>query len=250
MAQFTTGIGQTDDLKKVQDYLYKLNKDLEYMFSHLTPEDNYSEPAYTKYIQDGEKVVQLETSVDGVKMMVKNNETNYNASLQVLAGLLNLSASTPAGQSSMVLSGDKITLSTGKFIVNSKNLSVDAQGNATFSGALNAASGTFAGDLQAAGGTFAGTLSAANIVSPQITGEMTVDCGDYFEVRDLGELDDYWIMLGTFSISYDTMRHQHVLSSTGNLRITDDGDIVCESIEIGGDDLRDWMDWVESELGA
>ena len=239
MAQFTTGIGETDDLKKVQAYLYKLNKDLEYMFSHLTPEDNYSEPAYTKYLQQGEKVTQIETSVDGVKMMVKDNETNYNASLQVLAGLLNLTASTPAGQSSMVLSGDKITLTTGKFIVNSKNLTVDAQGNATFSGNLNAA-----------GGTFAGTLNAAEIVSPEITGNMTIDCGDYFEVRDLGELDDYWIMLGTFSISYDTMRHQHVLSSTGNLRITDDGDIVCESIEIGGEDLRDWMDWVESELGA
>lgn len=40
-------------------------------------------------------------------------------------------------------------------------LTLTADGNATFSGALSAATGTFAGNLSAAGGTFAGELSAA-----------------------------------------------------------------------------------------
>lgn len=42
-----------------------------------------------------------------------------------------------------------------------KNFTVNAAGNATFSGALSAATGTFAGALSAATGTFAGALSAA-----------------------------------------------------------------------------------------
>lgn len=55
-------------------------------------------------------------------------------------------------------SGFRLTYD-GQFL--SKNFSIDAAGNATFSGALSAASGTFAGDLSAAGGTFSGDLVAA-----------------------------------------------------------------------------------------
>ena len=43
------------------------------------------------------------------------------------------------------------------------NFSVDSVGNASFGGALSAASGTFAGNLTAAGGTFAGTLTAGAV---------------------------------------------------------------------------------------
>jgi hypothetical protein len=39
--------------------------------------------------------------------------------------------------------------------------SIDVNGNATFAGALSAATGTFAGNLSAAGGTFSGNLDAA-----------------------------------------------------------------------------------------
>lgn len=41
-----------------------------------------------------------------------------------------------------------------------KQFRIDTNGNAYFSGSLNAATGTFSGNLSAAGGTFSGTLSA------------------------------------------------------------------------------------------
>jgi cytoskeletal protein CcmA (bactofilin family) len=46
-------------------------------------------------------------------------------------------------------------------VIYSDNFKLDADGNSTFSGDLEAAKGTFSGDLQAAGGTFKGNLSAA-----------------------------------------------------------------------------------------
>jgi hypothetical protein len=53
--------------------------------------------------------------------------------------------------------------------ITSPNFSIAANGAATFSGALSAATGTFSGNLSAAGGTFAGTLSAADGVITNIT---------------------------------------------------------------------------------
>jgi hypothetical protein len=47
-----------------------------------------------------------------------------------------------------------------QLVIDTDNFSVDGAGNATFSGALSAATGTFSGDLNAAGGTFSGDLSA------------------------------------------------------------------------------------------
>ena len=59
-------------------------------------------------------------------------------------------------------SGGDVDIKTGgKFTVQSGQFGIDAQGNATFGGNLNAAGGTFAGNLSAAGGTFAGNLQAA-----------------------------------------------------------------------------------------
>lgn len=50
--------------------------------------------------------------------------------------------------------GERVQIKTDKF-------SVDDEGNAVFSGDLQAAGGTFNGDLQAAGGSFSGDLQAA-----------------------------------------------------------------------------------------
>jgi hypothetical protein len=59
-------------------------------------------------------------------------------------------------------------------------------GNATFSGALFAASGTFAGDLQAAGGTFSGNLLAAN---GTFYGDITGSTGEFAGSLRAGVID-------------------------------------------------------------
>lgn len=144
MAVFSiNSIGNIDDnsdLKKVKSYLYKLSDELNYMFNNLNPEDNYSETARVTYLEQGEKIGQLEVSVDGISATVQDTQKNYKSSMQVLANLLSLSVETPDESSSVVLTGDKITLSTGKFVINSTNITVDEAGNATFSGKVRAAS--------------------------------------------------------------------------------------------------------------
>lgn len=141
MAVFSiNSIGNDDDLKKVKSYLYKLSDELNYMFNNLTPEDNYSETARVTYVEQGEHIGQLEVSVDAVTAVVEDTQNNYKSSMEVLANLLSLKVETPDESSSVVLSGDKISLTTGKFVVNSTNLTIDEAGNATFSGKVSAAS--------------------------------------------------------------------------------------------------------------
>jgi predicted phage tail protein len=60
--------------------------------------------------------------------------------------------------------------------ISTPQLTITAAGNATFSGALSAATGTFSGSLSAATGTFAGSLSAA---SGTFTGNLSGASGTF-----------------------------------------------------------------------
>lgn len=195
MAVFTSDsvdrLNNIDD-KKIRSYLYKLNEDLTYMFNNLTPEDNYSEMARLVYIQDRENYARFEVRAESIDLEISKNseqisklsleadrvsasvtdvKNNYDASMKLLANMFSLKVSTPSGSSSAVLSGDKITLTTGKFTVNAKNLTIDENGNATFSG-------------QVAGATIYGG---------------SINIGDGFF-----EVDDQGIILGDFFVSADS----------------------------------------------
>lgn len=54
-------------------YLYRLNEQLTYMFNNMTPEENYSNEAYVKYIQEGKKVTSIEVSLGKVSASVQQN---------------------------------------------------------------------------------------------------------------------------------------------------------------------------------
>jgi hypothetical protein len=82
--------------------------------------------------------------------------------MQLFANLLKLTASTPEGSSTIAMTGEKIELTTGKFIVNSTNLQIDAQGNGTFSGTVSAAN------------IISSTMSASSITGGTITGSEVI----------------------------------------------------------------------------
>ena len=152
---------------RVADYLYELNENLSYMFNNLSPEENYSEDARLIYVQRGKRIGTLEVRADAIELKVQDDETNYNTSMQLFADLLKLTASTPTGSSTIAMTGDKIELTTGKFIVNSTNLQIDAQGNGTFSGTVRAAQ-IISSSMSAStisGGTITGTSMSANEIS-------------------------------------------------------------------------------------
>lgn len=74
MATFNLGSGtelnNLDDISKVKSYLFQLTEQLRYMFSNLTPEDNYSEQARLTYVTDGERQSSIEVALDHINLQM------------------------------------------------------------------------------------------------------------------------------------------------------------------------------------
>lgn len=136
------------------------------------------------------KITSLTQSVDGVKATATNIASNYNTSMQLLANMFSLGVNTPSGSSSMVLTGDKISLSTGKFTINAKNFSVDSSGNATFSGDISGA-----------------TLTGCDIVG----GSINIAEGSFYA-------DSGVVKLGDFQVS--TNNAYQMYSGDGSYKVT------------------------------
>ena len=90
---------------------------------------------------------------------VDNGSFIIKGSSQELLNITNGSYYLQSNNYSSGSAGMRINLKNGS--IDAKNFKIDSNGNATFSGNLDAATGTFSGDLDAVGGTFSGDLSAA-----------------------------------------------------------------------------------------
>ena len=210
---------------RVADYLYELNESLTYMFNNLSPEDNYDEHSRLIYEQRGKKIGSLEVRADKIEARVSDDERNYNTSMQLFADLLKLTASTPTGSSTIAMTGDKIELRTGKFIVNSTNLTIDALGNAEFSGTVKAAQII---SSTVTGGTITGTtVSASTITGTTINGGTingtTINGGDSIRFK----ARPGYLQFGDFEV--DDTYGRHIFQSTDEVTGMSSGDVMYTS---------------------
>lgn len=221
MAIFTqANVDKYDE--RVADYLYELNENLSYMFNNLSPEDNYNEDARLIYVQRGQRLASLEVRADAIELRVQDDERNYNTSMQLFADLLKLTASTPTGSSTIAMTGDKIELRTGKFIVNSTNLTIDAQGNAEFSGTVRAAqiiASTITGGTITGTTVSASTINGTNINGGTITGT-SINGGDSIRFKARSG----YIQLGDFVV--DDVNGRHCIMSDDEVTGMSSGDVM------------------------
>jgi len=151
MAVYTPGsaseLDSLDSIKKVQEYLIKQERKLDYMFNNLEPEDNYSEKARLTMVTDGQRQATIEAALDGIKL-------NY-VSKDGIVSAINLSEETAQ------IKANKIQLE-GVVTVNG-NFKVGLDGS------IEAHNGKFSGDIEAA------KISGSHIYS------------SYFGVRDSNE---------------------------------------------------------------
>lgn len=72
MAVYTPGsvsdLESIDSIKKVQEYLIKQERKLDYMFNNLDPQENYSELARLTMVTDGQRQATIEAALDGIKL--------------------------------------------------------------------------------------------------------------------------------------------------------------------------------------
>lgn len=142
-------ISSIDDLQKVRDYLYKLNKNLTYMFNNLTPEDNYSELARLTLVTDGERQASIETTLENINL-------NYVSKDGIISA---------------------INLSEG--LAKIKAEKIQLEGSVTVNGYFKIG---LDGSIEAKNGKFTGDISASNITGSHITASNFGNTTDEFYI--------------------------------------------------------------------
>lgn len=141
MAVYTPGsvsdLESIDSIKKVQEYLIKQERKLDYMFNNLTPDENYSEQARLTMVTDGQRQATIETTLQGIQL-------NY-VSKDGIVSAINLS------EEMIQIEASKIKLE-GVVTVNG-NFKVGLDGS-----------------IEATNGKFKGDISASNITGSTIRG--------------------------------------------------------------------------------
>lgn len=242
-------INENSDMKKIKSYIFQLNDQLEYMFSNLTPEDNYSSKAFAQYKSDGERITEISASVDGIKltMITKNN----------IVAAINLSAE------GVKIKGNKISLE-GTVTANN-NFVIHPDGT------MEAKAGTFQGSIAASiikggivegtqfkgitaeastfkGNTFegntinAGTINGSTFNGGIINGEMEINCGPRFWVREIGDNHGYNVGFGAFEVRYDGNGNGDVLAShdSGIVLSHETNNITCNDIYLTDGYMKAW----------
>lgn len=103
---------------------------------------------------------------------------------------------------------DKVQIDANRLIVNSSQFTLDGNGNATFGGALNAASGSFSGDVTATSGRFDNVTinSSCTVAGQSITGTIGNNVGwNGAEIQNgyIGNLSAGKLTSGTVGRPYD-----------------------------------------------
>lgn len=169
----------------------------------------------TKITQTAEKIeseVSRATKAEG-ELSSKITQTAGEITLQVNEKV-NKGDVTSQLNSELKITGNSIALTTGHFTVNAKNLTIDNQGNATFSGKLSAASGTFSGEITASVGKIgpweisdegligdAGELRSASISGGYITGTELDLADGILQVEDGYGNSSAIVRIGEFACS-------------------------------------------------
>lgn len=82
MAVFSLSLPREDMSKEdMTNYLFMLNEELKYMFSNLTPEDNFSDEAKERYVSDGSYYAKLVEDVEKISYLIGDGESETEFSL-------------------------------------------------------------------------------------------------------------------------------------------------------------------------
>lgn len=250
----------SDDIRKIKAHLFQLNDQLKYMFSNLSPEDNYNSKSLIRYQEDGKRISELEFSLDGMKVHVANTDGNV-ARLEVRAEHIEQSVRNAEGRiSSIKVTVDNIALTmvNKNNIISTINLSNEGiyiKGNKIKLEGTVTANNNFIidtdGTMHCKNANISGTIRGSNIEGANITSRVSIECGRFW-VDGVGSEDsginqeNYEIIIGGFKFvkAIRNGRNVHAMMDISGRRQGDNifidstnGWIECDNIKVG----RSWL---------
>lgn len=132
-----------DNLKstdEVKEYLLDLNKRIRFLSTNLD-EDNFSEKGYERIFGVGDKTAKMTATVDELNIEFTDQSTRAIAQLNQRLDEIDLLVKYNGITNQINLSPEMINISGNHLIVDSDNFKLDANGNVTLSGTINARTG-------------------------------------------------------------------------------------------------------------
>ena len=121
------------------------------------------------------RITQTAESISLEVTRATNAENSLSSAIQVNANNINLKVSKGSVSSEISQEAGQITIKSNRLVVESNQFKLDANGNATFSGTLSAASGSFSGEVTATSGIFDNVTinSSCTVAGQSISGAIT-----------------------------------------------------------------------------
>ena len=145
MAVYSEQISDIHDLKEVKDTLSSISDRLRYYFRALSIEDNFSPAEFLKYQETGAKLAILEQSSDGLMSTYGDLESDTSSQIQTMYGNISLAVTKGDLTNQLNLEPGALSISGNRLEITGSNINLDAAGNLTISGEIEALSGSIAG---------------------------------------------------------------------------------------------------------
>ena len=145
MAVYSEQISDIHDLKEVKDTLSSISDRLRYYFRALSIEDNFSPAEFLKYQETGAKLAILDQSSDGLMSTYGDLESDTSSQIQTMYGNISLAVTKGDVTNQLNLEPGALSISGNRLEITGSNINLDAAGNLTISGEIEALSGSIAG---------------------------------------------------------------------------------------------------------
>lgn len=218
MSVFSLDYTAGDDEKKIKDYLFMLNTQLQYMFSNLDPEENFAETSLN-YVRQDEAFSIIEAGAKKISWILSDGESESNFSLSSrMVELLSENVKIEGIVKFTDLSR------TGSTVINGANIKTGTVKADRIKG------GTLTG-TEISGGTITGTtingakVNGTTITAGTITGNSYV--GGVLDIADRLYADVNRTRIGDFFCSFNKAYHFQDIKYTF---IVDTGEVTCESV--------------------
>lgn len=233
-------LAKDPDMKKVRNYIMLLNQQLQYSLTNLDAEDNFSQEFLVSYRETETSISQLEIGMNGLLLEFTNLETGVSSKISTLNDQIKLKVSEGDLCSEISMTAGTINFKTGNLTIDAKNLKLDANGNAEFSGKITGGSininnkfkvsstgkteidsGAYTGSIKCSGPLACGTLitygdcdvdGSISCTSMSVTGSVT--CETLYqdsdirlkeEIEDIPEETALRVVLGLKPVSFKYM---------------------------------------------
>ncbi|HBP24549.1 MAG TPA: hypothetical protein DD632_03780, partial [Oribacterium sp.] len=135
-------IDSLEDLHSVKEYLRDLTKKVRFL-SQNVDENNFDPEAYSLFYENGDEALELSYSLDGYRIELKGYGDDVVSKLEATSKEIDLLVAKGSITNEINISKEKIYINGNRLIVKSSNFTLDASGNLTMKGTINATAGNF-----------------------------------------------------------------------------------------------------------